>query len=56
VVRLVVDVAGVGEVPAVAEPETSTGPEVGVGHDVPLVVDLSRTALLRPATRTGSTP
>jgi thiamine transport system ATP-binding protein len=58
VVRLVVDVAGVGEVPAVAEPETSTGtgPEVGVGHDVPLVVDLTRTALLRPATRSRATP
>jgi thiamine transport system ATP-binding protein len=57
-VRLVVDVAGVGEVPAVAEPDTPThaGAEAGVGHDVPLVVDLSRTALLRPATRTGSTP
>ncbi len=42
VVRLVVDVAGVGEVNAVAEPESP----VRVGEDVRLLVDLTRTAVL----------
>jgi len=57
-VRLVVDVAGVGELPAVAEPSTPTGggPEVGVGVVVPLVVDLTRTARLRPGTGPRGTP
>ena len=40
--RLVVDVAGVGRVHAVAEPDAP----VSVGHDVRLTVDLARTAVL----------
>jgi thiamine transport system ATP-binding protein len=42
VLRLVVDVEGVGEVQAVADRDSP----VSVGHDVRLRVDLSRTAVL----------
>jgi thiamine transport system ATP-binding protein len=42
VTRLLVAVEGVGEVPAVAEPDA----EVLVGHDVRLTVDLGRAAVL----------
>ena len=46
VVRLTVDVDGVGEVHAVADPRDSVGGPPGVGHDVRLAVDLTRTARL----------
>ncbi len=47
VVRLTVDVEGVGEVHAVADPSRRGATAPGVGHDVRLVVDLTRTAQLR---------
>jgi thiamine transport system ATP-binding protein len=47
VTRLVVAVEGIGDVPAVADPDA----DVRVGHDVRLAVDLARAALLPdPAT------
>jgi thiamine transport system ATP-binding protein len=53
-VRLTVDVPGVGEVHAVAEPDVSDVPDVaapaavpGVGTEIRLAVDLGRTARLR---------
>ncbi len=42
VTRLVVAVEGIGEVPAVADPDA----DVLVGHDVRLSVDLGRAAVL----------
>jgi thiamine transport system ATP-binding protein len=55
-VRLVVDVEGIGEVHAVTD---STRPRVaapGVGHDVRLVVDLTRAAPLSGGDPGGDTP
>jgi thiamine transport system ATP-binding protein len=46
-VRLTVDVEGVGEVDAVTGPGRPGAAAPGVGHDVRLVVDLTRTARLR---------
>jgi len=45
-VRLTVDVEGVGEVHAVADEDRPGAAAPGVGHDVRLVVDLTRTARL----------
>jgi len=60
VVRLLVEVDGVGRLPAVAAlPDRSgsaPGPEVGPGHDVRLVVDLTRTAPLGPRATDPETP
>jgi thiamine transport system ATP-binding protein len=52
VVRLTVDVPGVGEVHAVA----GAGEVPGVGSDVRLVVDLTRTARLGAPRDAGGTP
>jgi thiamine transport system ATP-binding protein len=60
VVRLEVEVDGVGRMPAVASlPDRSgraEGLDVGPGHDVRLVVDLTRTAPLGPAPVNPRTP
>jgi thiamine transport system ATP-binding protein len=53
VVRLVVDVEGVGEVNAVADGTRPRAAAPGVGHDVRLVVDLTRAARLSGADRAG---
>jgi thiamine transport system ATP-binding protein len=45
-IRLTVDVEGVGEVDAVADPRRPRAAAPGVGHDVRLVVDLTRAARL----------
>jgi thiamine transport system ATP-binding protein len=60
VVRLEVEVDGVGPMPAVAALPDRSGragvPEVGPGHDVRLVVDVTRTASLGPGPTDAETP
>ena len=55
-VRLVVDVEGVGEVHAVADATRPRAAAPGVGHDVRLVVDLTRAARLSDSDPLRSTP
>ncbi len=55
VVRLTVDVEGVGEVHAVADASRPGALAPAVGHDVRLVVDLTRTARLAESERGGAT-
>jgi thiamine transport system ATP-binding protein len=55
-VRLVVDVEGVGEVNAVADGTRHRSTAPGVGHDVRLVVDLTRAAPLGGSALGGAAP
>jgi thiamine transport system ATP-binding protein len=56
VVRLVVDVEGVGRVDAVADETRPRAAAPGVGHDVRLVVDLTRAARLGRSGRSEAAP
>ena len=56
VVRLAVEVAGVGRVDAVADLPSAGAPAPGVGSVVPLAVDLTRAALLEGPGAAARTP